>query len=193
MPNWCYTTYKCVGKPEDIKSLNNALVSIDKGKNSLIKNGFGKYWLGNLVVKLGGNCEDYRCRGEILDYELSKDGTMLIITQQTAWCEQEGVRRVIEEKFPGIKVYYQDEEPGCEHYVTNSHEYFPERYYLDSSEDVHEYYESLESAARDVSDIVGHKVEPDVDSINKALDDYVDSQDDEDMFYALHEFELVDD
>lgn len=27
MPNWCYTTYKCVGDPKDIRQLHNTLKS----------------------------------------------------------------------------------------------------------------------------------------------------------------------
>ena len=111
MPNWCDCTYKCVGDLKDVRSLYKALKYIDKRKTSIIKNGFGKWWLGNLVVKLGGNWEKYRCRGEITYYELN--GNILTICQNTAWCEQEGVRKIIEEKFPSIKVYYREEEPGC--------------------------------------------------------------------------------
>ena len=71
MPNWCDCTYKCVGDLKDVRSLYKALKYIDKRKTSIIKNGFGKWWLGNLVVKLGGNWEKYRCRGEITYYELN--------------------------------------------------------------------------------------------------------------------------
>mgnify|MGYP000420739972 CR=1 FL=1 len=55
MPNWCDCTYKCVGDLKEVRSLYKALKYIDKRKTSIIKNGFGKWWLGNLVVKLGGN------------------------------------------------------------------------------------------------------------------------------------------
>ena len=81
MPNWCDCTYKCVGDLKDVRSLYKALKYIDKRKTSIIKNGFGKWWLGNLVVKLGGNWEKYRCRGEITYYELN--GNILTICQNT--------------------------------------------------------------------------------------------------------------
>ena len=63
----------------------------------------------------------------ITDYSL--DGNVLTINQETAWCEQEGVRRIIEEKFPSIKVYFMEEESGCGVFYTNdsSGDYFPER------------------------------------------------------------------
>lgn len=83
-------------------------------------------------AKLGGKWEDYFCRGEIIDYSLN--GDILEITQCTAWCEQEGVRRIIQEKFPSIKVYYREEEPGCDVYYTNDTTgcFFPETYLFKS-------------------------------------------------------------
>ena len=116
MPNWCYTTYKCVGNSKNISQLHGALKYISRRKTSIVPNGFGKFWLGNLVTKLGGNWEDYPCRGEIIDYSL-QDKNTLMIYQNTAWAEQEGVRRIIEERFPGVKVYYQEEDYSGVDYV----------------------------------------------------------------------------
>ena len=127
MPNWCITEYKCVGDQKEVRELHKVLKYIDRRKTTIVRNGFGKWWLGNLVTKLGGKWEDYQCRGEIIDYSL--DGEILVITQWTAWCEQEGVRKIIEEKFPSIKVYYREEEPGCGVYDTNDSTgcYFPQQ------------------------------------------------------------------
>ena len=188
MPNWCYTTYKCVGTPKDIRQLHEVLKYISKRKTSIV-NGFGKFWLGNLVTKLGGNWEEYPCRGEIIDYSL-QDKNTLMIWQNTAWAEQEGVRRIIEEKLPGIKVYYQEQEPGNEVYATNSFEHFPDRYFLDSYEEPM-YFDDIRDASRYVSEIVGHEVEPNVESIIQALDDYLEEHEDEDTWYSFHEFEEI--
>lgn len=111
MPNWCDTTYKCVGDLKEVRSLYRILKYIDNRKTPIVPNGFGNRWLGNLVTKLGGNWESCRCRGEILDYHI--DGNVLTIYQSTAWCEQEGVREIIEKAYPSIKVYYREEEPGA--------------------------------------------------------------------------------
>ena len=194
MPNWCDTSYKCVGDPKEVRKLNSVLKYMEKRKTSILSNGFGKMWLGNLVYKLGGNWEELRCRGEITDFSL--DGNVLTINQQTAWCEQEGVRLIIEQTFPSIKVYYLEQESGCEVFCTNdtSGEYFPERYFLDSYEDW-EYFETLDEAAKFVSNIIGHEVEPSVDEIDKALDKYVEEheEENEDIFYSFHEFKVVED
>ena len=194
MPNWCDTSYKCVGDPKEVRKLNSVLKYMEKRKTSILSNGFGKMWLGNLVYKLGGNWEELRCRGEITDFSL--DGNVLTINQQTAWCEQEGVREIIEKSFPSIKVYYMEQESGCEVFCTNdaSGEYFPERYFLDSFEDW-EYFETIDDAAKFVSRIVGFEVEADINSIDKALDDYVEEheEENEDIFYSFHEFKVVED
>lgn len=194
MPNWCNTIYKCVGEPSEVKKLKSLLKYMEKRKTSILPNDFGKMWLGNLVHKLCGNWEELRRRGKITDYSL--DGNVLTINQQTAWCEQEGVRDIIEKVYPSIKVYYQKQESGCEVFNTNDAfgEYFPERYFLDSYEDW-EYFETLDDAAKCVSKIIGHDVEPSVDAIDKALDNYVEEHEEnnEDTFYSFHEFNVVND
>ena len=68
MPNWCDTTYKCVGDPKGVRALHKILKCIDRRKTTIVRNGFGKWWLGNLVTKLRGKWEDYCCRGEITGY-----------------------------------------------------------------------------------------------------------------------------
>ena len=194
MPNWCDTTYKCVGDPKEVRALHKILKYIDRRKTTIVRNGFGKWWLGNLVTKLGGKWEDYCCRGEITGY--SFDGDVLEITQYTAWCEQEGVRRIIQEKFPSIKVYYREEEPGCGVYYTNdtTGDYFPEAYFLDSY-DEQQYFETIEEAAERVSEIVGCPVEATVNAIQEALEKYVEQKESEgeEVFYSLHEFQVIDD
>ena len=191
MPNWASVTYECVGDPKDIRLLHNALKYIDKRKTTIVPNSFGKWWLGNLVTKLGGNWEQYSCRGDITCYSL-ENKTTLMIWQNTAWGEQEGVRRIIEEKLPSIKVYFQEEEPGCELYATNCFTHFPERYLLDSYEEPL-YFETIEEAAKCVSDIVGHHVDPSVEAIIQALDDYLAEHEDDDTWYSFHEFEEIED
>lgn len=189
MPNWCDTTYKCVGDPKEVRSLYKIIEQNAKRKTSRVKNGFGSLWQGCIIDCLGFDWEKYRCRGEIIDYQL--DGNVLTIYQNTAWCEQEGFRECIEKKYPSIKVYYQEEEPGCEVYCTNDStgKYFPDRYFLDNYDEPL-YFETIEEAAECVSSIVGHRVEATVDAITVALDEYEEEHEDEDVFYSFHEFEV---
>ena len=192
MPNWCDTTYKCVGDPKEVRSLYKVIRANDKRKKPRVKNDFGRLWLGCIINALGDDWEKLRCRGEIYYYEL--EGNVLTICQNTAWCEQEGFRECIEKKFPSIKVYYWEEEPGGDVFYTNDSNgtYFPDRYLLDNYEEPL-YFETIEEAAECVSSIVGHKVDPAVKTIDEALENYLEEHEDEDVFYSFHEFTVVED
>lgn len=152
----------------------------------------GSLWLGELVTELGFDWQQYRCRGEIIDFQ-EEDKNTLMIAQSTAWCEQEGVRECIEKKYPSIKVYFRDEEPGCDVFCTNSFEYFPDQYYLDSYDDPM-YFETLKECHDYVVTLVGHEVDMDFDALNAAVNDFQEQQEEkgEDCFCSLHEFELVE-
>lgn len=138
--------------------------------------------------------EKCRCRGEIMGFEMEEG--ILTIWQDTAWCEQEGVRYSIEQKFPSIKVYVLCEEPGCEIYWTNDMEelYFPDNYFLDCYEE-QMYFKTIEEAAKYVGSLVGHEVEASISTIERALEDYVEvrQENDEEVFYCFHVFERSED
>lgn len=194
MPNWCNTTYKIVGDDKELNALMDILNRMDNRKEPQISNGFGNLWLGELINELGYDWNKYRCRGEIygFDYE---DG-IISIYQNTAWCEQEGVRDAIQQKYPSLKVYYLDEEPGCENFRTNddSGEFFPDQYFLDSYEDPM-YFENLDDAVKYVKELVGADIESSTASICEALEEYQEQQQSQgnDVFYCFHEFSVVED
>ena len=194
MPNWSNTLYACIGDPTEIRQLHNAIKTNARRKTSRVKNGFGTLWLGNIIDQLGGNWEEWKCRGEITGFQMEKGDKKLTIYQSTAWCEQEGFRKFIEKKFPSIKVYYLDIEPGCGWYGTNDNtgEYFPERYYLESYEDT-EMFNTIEEAAEFVSGIVNKKVEAKMPAIEKALDEYEDVSENDDVYFSFHQIQVVDD
>ena len=194
MPNWCDTTYKCVGNPKEVRKLYDVIDANCKRKEPRVKNGFGPLWLGCIIDELGGDWEQIRCRGTITWYELNEKGNILTIYQDTAWCEQEGFRQCIEKVFPSIKVYFREEEPGCDVYYTNdtNRKYFPERYLLDSYDEPL-YFETIGEAAECVSDIVGHPVEATIKAIDEALDEYMEEHEDDEIFYSFHEFKIVTD
>jgi hypothetical protein len=192
MPNWCDTIYKCVGDPKEVRSLYKIINANDKRKTSRVKNGFGTLWIGNIIDALGEDWEKLRCRGEIIGYHI--ENNLLTIYQSTAWCEQEGFRECIEKKFPSIQVYYREEEPGCDVYYTNDADrnYFPERYLLNNNDELL-YFNTIEEAAEYVSGIVNQKVEANMEAIEKALDNYEEEHEDDDVYFSFHEFQVVDD
>lgn len=58
--------YKCVGDPKEVGAPHKALKDIDNHKTTIIRNRFGKWWLGNLVGKLGSDWMTLNYRGEIV-------------------------------------------------------------------------------------------------------------------------------
>lgn len=197
MSNTCFTTYKVVSEnKKDVTKLFKTIKRLDGRKTPLVKNGWydPKFWLGCLVKALGGDPQKVYCRGTITFYEMEDD--VLTLNTETAWAEMSETRHFIESCFPGMKIYYIEEESGCERFYTNDSEgiYFKDRYYLDGFDDS-EYFETLEEAAKYVKEIIGHDVEADFDAIDKALSDYVEEheEDDPDCYYSFHEFKEVND
>lgn len=197
MSNTCFTTYKVVSEnKKDVTKLFKTIKRLDGRKTPLVKNGWydPKLWLGCLVKALGGDPQKVYCRGTITFYEMEDD--VLTLNTETAWAEMSETRHFIESCFPGMKIYYIEEESGCERFYTNDSEgiYFKDRYYLDGFDDS-EYFETLEEAAKYVKEIVGHEVEADLKAIDKALSDYVEEheEDDPDCYYSFHEFKEVND
>lgn len=195
MANTCFTTYKCVSEnPKDLKKLYRTLQYMDNRKTPVVTNGWfnPKRWLGCLVKALGGDPKKIYCRGEICDYELEDD--VLTINMETAWSEMTETRHFIESVFPGMKIYYVEEECGCEIYSTNDADglFFSDRYYLDSDGAVDEhYFETIGELTEVISEIVGHAVGENFKECEKALEDHMEENPDE--WYSLHEFQVCDD
>ena len=192
MANQSDVVYKCIGDPKEVRSLYKIINANDKRKTSRVKNGFGTLWIGNIIDALGEDWEKLRCRGEIIGYHI--ENNLLTIYQSTAWCEQEGFRECIEKKFPSIKVYYREEEPGCDVYYTNDADrnYFPERYLLNNNDEPL-YFNTIEEAAEYVSGIVNQKVEANMTAIEQALDNFEEENEDDDVYFSFHQIQVVDD
>lgn len=191
MPNWADVEYKCVGEPKEVGSLHGVLEYIDKCNTSIIKNDFGKWWLGNLVDRLGGDWTTFNCRGEITGYGL--DGNVLTINHYTAWCEQSGLRETIERAFPSVKVYFRECEPANNVCSTNDTTgiYFPEPYCLYSFDGNPEFFMTIGEAALYVSGIVKKRVPFKMKAIHNALKGYMRLPGNQDMSYSFHEIRIV--
>ena len=77
MPNWAYTSYRIVGKKEEVNELYSKLQQLKNMQEPLVENDFGLLWLGCLVKILGGNWKEIYCRGKIIDFSLD-DGIIKI-------------------------------------------------------------------------------------------------------------------
>ena len=193
MPNWAYSQYFATGDKEQLKKLYSIMSELEEMKApGLHENGFGSTWLGNLVIKLGGNWKQVYCRGSWDNLLLHEDGTVSF-SVESAWGELYDVRKFIEEYFPDVRLFFQCEESGMGIYQTNDDtgQYFPEKYYLWVENEETEYYSTLEALAKEVENITGSKNLKTLDSCKKALETY--SRSHSDLCYTLEEFELLDD
>ncbi len=191
MPNWASTLYVVVGDKQQLKELHSLMDELECMKEPLHPNGFGTTWLGNLVIKLGGDWNKVYCRGSWDD--LTFDGEQITFHVESAWGELNEVRELIEDHFPDLKLYYQCEEPGMCIYVTNDDtgKYFPERFYLWVEDEDTEYYQSLESLVEAVENITRSKHLTTLDSCRKALESF--SKKLGNCCYTLEEFQISED
>lgn len=194
MPNWCYTSYAIEGQRKEVQSLYSLMNRLEKRKTSLVDNGFGKTWLGNLVTSLGGDWNEIRCRGEWYNLTYDKTANVLRFSTETAWSPVFETFTFVREKYPSLKIYFMATEEGMEIYETNDIEgnYFPERYYLDCYDEP-QYWLTLDDAVKYISELIGREVKP--GHINEALEAYTEEQAalGKDVFYSFHKYELVDD
>lgn len=148
MPNWCFSSYVIEGRKKELQSLHSKMKRLEKRKKSLVENGFGKTWLGNLVTRLGGDWQEVYCRGSWSD--LDWNGAILRFNTETAWGPMTEVFNFIKSIYPSLEIYYMAEEKGNGVFITNDTEgrFFSDRYYLDSDGPVDDhYFETIEELA----------------------------------------------
>lgn len=62
MPNWCATNYAVTGHKTELQQFADLVNSLPS-REDVKENGFGKFWLGNLAVHLGGDWKKGHFRG----------------------------------------------------------------------------------------------------------------------------------
>lgn len=199
MANWAFTQYKIRGREDEVTALHQTIKNLEQRDESLLPNGFGKLWLGNLVHTLGGDWEKIYCRGEILDYSL--DNGILTMNTETAWGEMSDTRHFVMSKFPTLEVFFQTEEPGMCIFQTNDAkgEYFPEKWLLDWNDEarslwIWEYFTDLPAVIEFLknNEILTKDIYPSYGAISAALDEIL-NQRPSDISYMFEEFKVVDD
>ncbi len=198
MPNWAYTTYKIKGSESEVAALYQTIQELSEREESLLPNGFGKLWLGNLIHVLGGNWNEIYCRGQITDYSL--ESGILIINTETAWGEMSETRHFIQTKYPSLEIVFQTEECGMCIFQTNdaAGEVFPERWLLDFNDEkenifIWEYFTDLPAVIEYLKNngVLTKDVYPSKGAITAALDEIQEER--PDISYMLEEFVVVDD
>lgn len=190
MPNWCFTNYAAEGPKEQLQKFYDTMTCVAAMPSpGLLENDFGSSWLGNLVMALGVDIRkqlNFRCRGAYYSVDLNESGYLTFDTE-TAWCEADDTRRLIEEKFPGVHLFYISEEFGTGYWETNDIQgkYFSERYYFsaeDYSGEDGNYYDTLPELLDAVQQATGLTGMLTLKECDKALQDYRGG----DYSYALY-------
>lgn len=188
MPNWCYTSYAIDGKRKEVQSLYSKMNRLEKRKKPLVRNGFGKTWLGCLVTLLGGDWNKIYCRGSWSDLQF--DGGTLRFNTETAWGPMDEVFDFVKTQYPSLNVFYMAEEDGNCVYATNDKEgrYFRDRYKVEANMEI-EYFSTLDGLCGYVSKCVGKELKT-MDEVNDAIEKWNNATDDYDAMIYLNEFEV---
>lgn len=187
MPNWCWTSYVAVGDRKEVRDLYEKMKSLEEGEKSLVENGFGKTWLGNLVVILGGDWNEISCRGEFSGLQIDSDENSLRFEAMTAWGELSNLRQFICSKYPSLSIYYRAEEPGMCYYATNdaAGEYFPKRIKVDEWDNDPEYCVTWYEAFQIIAEKTGTEVH-NMDDMHRVLETYNSEHEDGSIY--VYEF-----
>jgi hypothetical protein len=182
MPNWCHTDYKFEGSAREIKDLYNKLKSLEEMEKPLIKNDFGKNWLGCVVNLFGGRLEKRNCRGSFYDLKLLDDNTIHLHTE-TAWANMPEVWGLVLGNYESIVDYFYTEEVGECYYATNDVEgkYFPERFVVDQIGEPAEFFENKEGLYGYVSLITESHVS-NKEEMDTAIESYNSENEDNEIY-----------
>lgn len=179
MPNWCNTNYRVIGEAKNVERLAHEMKELENLPGTgLVANGFGPAWLGNLVVKEGGDPNSVSCRGEwFFDHPEQPivDG-VLSFSVVSAWSEMSEWRHFLEKRFD-VKVFFLSEEFGSLVFESNdsAHRFFEDEYYfnIDSTESSEsDYYTSLDALVADVQKVTGTAGLSSYADCEQALTDY---------------------
>lgn len=148
MPNWCTSSIEiCCENPEIAKRFEDKVYELTE--TSYVENGFGRFWLGNIVGngRLADNLEEFsgidyiskapfNCRGCIDNICVSDNNVLIDVT--SAWTPSISMWNSFCEKFfpkDEFYIWYSAVEPGNDIYVTNNMEDVG-TYYVDTCDGV---------------------------------------------------------
>ena len=193
MPNWCFSSYVATGDEKEVCDLYEKMRSLEEREESLVENGFGKTWLGNLVTLLDGDWNTIYCRGEWSELEKDDDNSALRFNAWSAWGDPDEVIDFLQKHYPHLEFYFIAEEPGNDYFVTNDveGEYIPERYSVlgyDSCEQF--FYEVGEESEfmNAVSELVGHEINS-MEEVKNAVEEYNEAHPNEEI--TVHIFKVI--
>lgn len=196
MPNWCSTDITITGEKKQVEFLHNKIEEWTS-KNA-VENGFGKYWLGNILINSGvisaeqlGKVPHPRCRGSIvyLDYDSKEEPAELYIQTETAWSPMLQMWVEVLKKYNlDLEIIYTATECGCELYFTND-PCLIGKYIIDVFGDVEGIEPDYEVSEQDVIEVLQKLLHTDKNDINKLLKQFHKSEISEKM--SIYPWEYV--
>lgn len=191
MPNWCFTSCTITGDKKSVRDLYDIMKSLEDREETLVPNGFGKTWLGNLVTALGGDWNEVHCRGDWQDLRIDEYEQVICLSIESAWSYPEELFDFIHEKCPGVDIYFQAEEPSMGIYVTNDVDgvFYPDRYTISYNDDIDFYaMGEMQEFLEDLSKIVNAPVN-NIEEAWSAVCEY--NADREDDFVEIQVYDVI--
>ena len=178
------------GNRDELQKFADIVNSLPTRKQAA-ENGFGPYWLGNLVDALGGNWEEVPCRGDIdpnpdapacliktqpepKRLSIDNDGA-LRFTITMAWSLESDLLIFIQEKYPSFEFYYKTtDEFGNFHYRRDPFNLIDNVVYEIESNEWYEYsLEQRNDFIKDLEKITGLKVPEDANDYQIANGEFL--------------------
>lgn len=184
MPNWCNTTYKFVGKAEEIADLHQKLRELEQMPKPIVETDFGNLWLGCVVNYFGGDYHNIYCRGMIDYLELCGD-SMIQLSTMTAWGDMPEIWDFVLTQYPSVEYYFLAEEPGMCYFVNSDvdGEYFPEKYVIYQMDGMTDYLNEDEELLEYIAERIGMEKIETIEQMNELLDTYNKTHPDHEIYY----------
>lgn len=119
MGNICFTQYVVEGEMAELKELYAKMIALENGAAPVVNQEAERTWMGNLVNLLGGDWNNYDCRGDFYNVQLDEEKGVLRYTIESKWLELVDLREFIGGRYPSFNIYFRAEEGGCGIYETN--------------------------------------------------------------------------
>ena len=193
MSNPAFMSVCFVGDRRQMRSLYGKMLRLQNRKRPLVENGFyyPKRWLGNLVVRLGADCQEVYCRGTWDNLRIEK--SVLSFCTESAWQAPFEVLQLIQKVYPRLEIFFSAIGDGWDFYLTNDKEgrFFSSRFELDMPPE-NDYYDTIEEVAERIGAYIGRDIEPSKEAVYAAIDEFDETNEDMDAYINLKEFEVVE-
>lgn len=191
MANICFTQYVVEGDMSELKDLYAKMRSLEEGKAPLVDEGADKTWLANLVNLLGGDWNNFECRGDFYNVQLDEEKGVLRYTIESKWLELVDLREFIGGRYPSFNIYFRAEESGCGIFETNDQEgkyseLYKIGYWNDEGDLVQDHFFTDEELYAAIGKICGTSISSD-DELEQAIAAYNDENEYAELSYVHFE------